>query len=216
MKIGVFDSGVGGLSMANAVRAALPDAEVVLRQDKEHVPYGLRQPSELLGLVSPIFQSLVDEGCQVIVVACNTVTTTLIKDLRERFSSVPLIAVEPMVKPAAAATKTGVIAVCATPTTLASPRYAELKQEFAEGITVLEPDCGDWPAMIEHQKIDEQKIAERINEVLAQNADVIVLACTHYHWIEDEIRELAGSRAQVLQPEQAIIGQLTRVLAQLP
>ncbi len=214
MKIGVFDSGVGGLSMANAIRAALPDAEVVLKQDKEHVPYGLRTPDEILGLVTPIFQELVDEGCQVIVVACNTVTTTLIKELRERFS-LPLIAVEPMIKPATGLTKTGIIAVCATPTTLASPRYAELKQEYAQGITVLEPDCGDWPAMIEHKQIDEKVIEKRINEVLAQNADVIVLACTHYHWIEEEIKTLAGSKAQVIQPELAIIEQLKRVLARL-
>jgi glutamate racemase len=215
MKIGVFDSGVGGLSMANAVRAALPDADVVLKQDKEHVPYGLRQPAEILELVTPIFQELVDEGCQVIVVACNTVTTTLIKELRARFP-LPLVGVEPMVKPAAALTKTGVIAVCATPTTLASPRYAELKAEFAGGITVLEPDCGDRPAMIEHKQIDEEHVAERIDAVLAKNADVIVLACTHYHWIEDEIKELARGKARVIQPEQSIIEQLKRVLAQLP
>ena len=132
MKIGVFDSGVGGLSVANAVRAALPDAEVLLRQDKEHVPYGLRPPKEILGFVVPIFQAMVDEGCQVIVVACNTVTTTLIEELRQRFS-LPLVAVEPMVKPAAALTKTKVIAVCATPTTLASARYAWLKEEYAQG-----------------------------------------------------------------------------------
>jgi glutamate racemase len=215
MKIGVFDSGVGGLSMANAVRAALPDADVVLKQDKEHVPYGLRQPEEILELVTPIFQELVDEGCQVIVVACNTVTTTRIKELRARFP-LPLVGVEPMVKPAAALTQTGVIAVCATPTTLASPRYAELKAEFAGGITVLEPDCGDWPAMIEHKQIDEEHVAERIDAVLAKNADVIVLACTHYHWIEDEITELARGKARVIQPEQSIIEQLKRVLAQLP
>lgn len=214
MKIGVFDSGVGGLSMANAIKAALPDIEIVLKQDKEHVPYGLRQPAEILELVTPIFQQMVDEGCRVIVVACNTVTTTLIDELRERFD-VPLVAVEPMVKPAVGLTKTEVIAVCATPTTLASPRYAELKRQFARGLTVLEPDCGDWPAMIEHKQIDEDHVAERINGVLAQNADVIVLACTHYHWIEDEIKELAAGRAQVIQPEQAIIGRLKRVLAQL-
>ncbi len=200
--------------MAHAVRAALPDTEVVLKQDKEHVPYGLRKPDEILDLVIPIFQELVDEGCQVIVVACNTVTTTLIKELRERFS-VPLVGVEPMVKPAAGLTKTKVIAICATPTTLASPRYAELKAEYSQGITVLEPDCGDWPAMIEDKQVDEKVIADRINEVLARHADVIVLACTHYHWIEDEIKELAGDKAWVIQPETAIIEQLKRVLVQL-
>jgi glutamate racemase len=214
MKVGVFDSGVGGLSMANAIKAALPDVEIVLKQDKEHVPYGLRSPEELLGLVTPIFQELVDAGCQVIVVACNTVTTTLIDTLRERFD-VPLIAVEPMVKTAAELTKAKIIAVCATPTTLASARYAELKDQYARGITVLEPDCGDWPAMIEHKRVEEAAIADRINEVLDRGADVIVLACTHYHWIEDEIKELAADRAQVIQPEQAIIEELKRVLARL-
>jgi glutamate racemase len=214
MKIGVFDSGVGGLSVANAVQAALPDAEVLLKQDKGHVPYGLRPPEEILGFVVPIFQDMVEEGCQVIVVACNTVTTTLIDKLRERFS-LPLIAIEPMVKPAAGLTKTKTIAVCATPTTLASPRYAWLKQEYAQGITVLEPDCSDWSAMIEDQKVNEAAIASRINEVLSKNADVIVLACTHYHWIEEEINTLAAGKAQVIQPEPAIIEQLKRVLGRL-
>ncbi|HVX57839.1 MAG TPA: glutamate racemase [Candidatus Saccharimonadales bacterium] len=215
VKVGVFDSGVGGLSMANAIRAALPDAEILLRQDSQHVPYGLRPPTEILDFVLPIFQELVDAGCQVIVVACNTVTTTLITELRAHFS-VPLVAVEPMIKPAAALTKTKVIAVCATPTTLASPRYAELKKRYAADLTVLEPDCSDWAAMIERKQVDQAAIAERINDVLTQHADVIVLACTHYHWIEDEIRQLAADRARVLQPEQPIIEQLKRVLAQLP
>ncbi len=200
--------------MANAVRKALPDAEVILRQDKEHVPYGLRPPEEILGFVVPIFQSMIDEGCQVIVVACNTVTTTLISDLRERFS-VPLVAIEPMVKPAAKLTKTKVIAVCATPTTLASPRYEWLKKEYAEGVKVLEPDCGDWSAMIEQKRINEAVIADRINTILDEKADVIVLACTHYHWIEEEIKELSAGRAQVIQPEPAIIEQLKRVLGRL-
>lgn len=214
VKIGVFDSGVGGLAMANAVRQALPDAEVILRQDKEHVPYGLRPPEQILGFVVPIFQSMIDEGCQVIVVACNTVTTTLINELRERFST-PLVAVEPMVKPASKLTRNKVIAVCATPTTLASPRYKWLKDEYADGIKVLEPDCSDWSAMIEQERVNQTAIAERINAVLSENADVIVLACTHYHWIEEEIRDLARGRAQVIQPTTAIIEQLKRVLARL-
>lgn len=214
VKIGVFDSGVGGLSMANAVKKALPDAEVILRQDKEHVPYGLRPPEEILGFVVPIFQSMIDEGCQVIVVACNTVTTTLISELRERFS-VPLVAIEPMVKPAAKLTKSKVIAVCATPTTLASPRYGWLKKEYAADVKVLEPDCSDWSAMIEQERISEAAIADRINAILDEKADVIVLACTHYHWIEEEIKELAAGRAQVIQPESAIIEQLKRVLGLL-
>jgi glutamate racemase len=214
MKIGVFDSGVGGLSVANAIHKALPDHELLLREDKQHVPYGTRPPAEILSFVIPIFQSMLDDSCQVIVVACNTVSTTLIGELRQKFS-IPLIAIEPMIKPAAELTKGGVIAVCATPTTLASPRYAWLKSTYAADITVLEPDCGDWPAMIENQQVDRQKIADRINETLTAGADVIVLACTHYHWIEKEIVSIAAGKAKVIQPEQAIINQLKRVLAQL-
>jgi glutamate racemase len=215
MKIGVFDSGVGGLSVANAIRKALPDIEVLVREDRQHLPYGNRLPEEILGFVMPIFQELLDSGCQVIVVACNTVTTTLIGELRQRFS-IPLIGVEPMVKSAAQLTKNGIIAVCATPTTLASSRYAWLKNQYAGGIIVLQPDCSDWTAMIEAKQVNQEKIAARITEVLDGGADVIVLACTHYHWIEQEIIDLASSRAQVLQPEAAVIAQLKQVLAQLP
>lgn len=215
MKVGVFDSGVGGLSMAQAIQKALPELEVILREDREHVPYGTRSPEEIFDFVVPIFQQLVDEGCQVIVVACNTVSTTLIARLRERFT-IPMVAIEPMVKPAAALTQSKIIAVCATPTTLASERYQWLKSEYASGLTVLEPACGDWPLMIENQQIYQQKISQRIEAVLTAGADVIVLACTHFHWIEDEITTIAASRAQVLQPEAAIIEQLKRVLGQLP
>lgn len=214
MKVGVFDSGVGGKSVANAISKALPDTEVVFRDDRQHLPYGTRQPLELLGFVEPIFQSMIDEGCQVIVVACNTVTTNLIKQLRSRFD-VPLVAVEPMVKPAANLTKSGVIAVCATPTTLTSDRYSWLKKEYASEIKVLEPNCADWALMIEDGEVDHDKIEARINQVLDSGADIVVLACTHYHWIEDEIKALAQGRALVLQPEEAIIKQLTRVIEQL-
>jgi len=214
MKIGVFDSGIGGLSVANAIKKALPDLEVVLKEDKDNVPYGTKSPELLLTLVTPILQELVDQGCQVIVIACNTVTTTLIGQIRQKFN-IPFVAIEPMLKPASEITKTGVVAVCATPTTISSPRYRWLKDTYLSGKTVLEPDCSDWSYLIENNKIDQMKIDERINEVLQKNADVIVLGCTHYHWIEQEIKELSKDKAIVLQPEQAIIEQLKRVIAQL-
>lgn len=215
MRIGVFDSGIGGLSVVHAIHQAIPGLEVVFKNDPEHVPYGTRRPEEILEFVLPIFQQFVQEGCEAIVVACNTVSTTLIKDLRARFD-LPLIAMEPMVKPAAALTKSGVIAVCATPATLASARYGWLKATYAQEVKVLEPDCSDWAAMIERSGIDEQKIAERISEVLGQGADVIVLGCTHYHWIEGTISRIAAGRAHVIQPEQAIVKRVQAVLQSLP
>lgn len=214
MKIGVFDSGVGGLSVANAIKESLPDIDVVLKEDKEHVPYGTRQPAEILGFVTPIFQQMVDEGCDVIVIACNTVSTTLMPELRRRIK-VPLIAVEPMIKYAVQLSKTDTIAVCATPTTLASERYHYLKAHYARRLNVLEPDCHDWAHMIESKQVDQEKIRRRIEHVLGEGADVIVLGCTHYHWIEQEIKEIADGRAQVLQPEPIIIGQVRQVLKQL-
>lgn len=214
MKIGVFDSGVGGLSVANAIKKAFPEHEILLKEDKENLPYGTKSPEELLKLVEPILNSLVSEGCRVIVVACNTVTTTIIGELRKRID-VPLIGIEPMIKPAADLTKTGVIAVFATPTTLASERYKKLKQEYATDIDVAEPDCSNWSYMIENNRQNELNIKQNTEAALAAGADVVVLGCTHYHWIEEEIKQLVKDRAQVLQPEPAIINRLKTVIAEL-
>jgi glutamate racemase len=213
MKIGVFDSGLGGLSVANAIKNALPEHEVILREDHANVPYGTKQPAELLKLVIPIFDELVSEGCEVIVIACNTVSTTLIKQLRNH-CQVELLAVEPMVKMAAKLTRSRTFTICATPTTLASKRYAYLKNRYAKNMKILEPDCHDWSAMIEHKKIDKEKIRTRIEDTLSLHSDVIVLGCTHYHWIEQEIKQIVDNRAIVLQPEPIIVGQLAKLISQ--
>jgi len=210
-KIGVFDSGAGGLSVAKAIEKAFPDDTITYVNDKAHVPYGNKMPEEIIAFMTPILQQLITDGCEVIVIACNTATTLVINDLRKLFN-VPLIGIEPMVKPAAAQTKTGVIAVCATPGTLASPRYQWLKDTYASETTVLEPDCSRWAYMIEHNKVQQEYIAAEINEVCDKGADVIVLGCTHYHWIESMILQLAAGRAAVIQPEPAIIRQLSVTL----
>lgn len=214
MKIGVFDSGMGGLSVANVIKAELPDDDVLFVNDAHNLPYGSKTPEQLFELVVPILQDMVERGCAVIVIACNTVTTTLIAELREVIP-VPLIGMEPMVKPAAEQTKTGIIAVCATPTTLASERYSWLKQQYAQGVTVLEPDCSNWAFMIETKTVDNKAIKQIVDDVCGRHADVIVLGCTHYHWIEELIKESAAGRAVVLQPEGPVIEQLKKVLAQL-
>jgi len=213
-KIGVFDSGVGGLSVVNAIQKALPELEVIYKDDKQHVPYGTRSIDEIHEFVKPILHEFIDEGCQVIVVACNTVTTNLISQLRQEIP-VPLIGMEPMVKPAAANTKSGIIAVCATPRTLESQRYKWLKQEYAKNIQVLEPDCSGWALMIENNSVEREKVAETIREVCAASADQIVLGCTHYHWIQQIIKDMAQGKAEVIQPETPTIEQLKRVLQQL-
>lgn len=208
--IGVFDSGIGGRSVANALEAALPNDEIIFVNDTQNVPYGTKQPDELFKIVLPILNKL-SESCDVIVVACNTVSTTLIDRLRKAIST-PLVAMEPMVKPAAELTKTGVIAVCATPTTLASKRYQWLKDTYASKCEVVEPDCSDWSYMIEHNQVDEERIRQIVGDVIDAGSDVIVLGCTHYHWIEDTVASLSAGRASVLQPEKPVIEQVKRLL----
>jgi glutamate racemase len=213
MKIGVFDSGVGGQSVINAIKKELPDLEIVYKDDKQHLPYGTKTVEEIYGFVKPIFQEFIDEGCKVIVIACNTVTTNLAPRLREEFS-VPMVGMEPAVKPAAEASEAKIIAVCATPRTLSSERYQWLKQTYAKGVKILEPDCSDWVLLIETNSLNREKIAKITEEVIAQGADIIVLGCTHYHWIEEEMKDIAAGRAKVIQPEKPVIDQLKKVLKQ--
>lgn len=213
-RIGVFDSGVGGRSVARAIRRAFPDDSVKFVSDTKNLPYGTKSPDVLFQLVLPILQKLAQDS-DVVVIACNTVSTTLITRLRKKIS-IPLVALEPMVKPAAKLTKSGVIAVCATPTTLASDRYSWLKETYARDMTVVEPDCSDWASMIEADSIEQQKIYKSITAACKKGADVIVLGCTHYHWIEKEINEVAKDfNAVVIQPEQPVVAQLKRVLGRL-
>lgn len=212
MKIGVFDSGVGGMSVVRAIKNGLPELEIVYAQDNQNVPYGNKTAAELHHLVLPILKGMVSDGCEAIVVACNSVTTNIINLLRDELS-VPLIGIEPMVKPAAEQTKSKTIAVCATPATLSSKRYAWLKNQYAKDIKVLEPDCSDWAYMIESKTIDRQIIKDRLEEACQAGADVIVLGCTHYHWIEKYIQAIADKyKARVIQPETAIVGRLKQVL----
>ncbi|MBX4197149.1 glutamate racemase [Candidatus Saccharibacteria bacterium] len=214
VKIGVFDSGVGALSVIQAIQKELPELKTIYKDDKTHVPYGTRTIQEIHGFVRPIFQEFIDEDCRVIVVACNTVTTNLIPQLRQEFA-VPMVGMEPAIKPAAKATKSKVIAVCATPRTLSSQRYGWLKKEYAQDIKVLEPDCSDWALMIENNRVEHDRVAKTIEDVISQDADQIVLGCTHYHWIEALIKEVANGRAEVIQPTRPVIIQLKRVLQQL-
>lgn len=214
MKIGVFDSGVGGESVANAIKSVKPELDIVYVQDRENIPYGTKTKYELLTLVTPIIQKLVDQGCRIIVIACNTVTTNIISELREEFG-VPLIGIEPMIGPAAEQTNSKIITVCATPATLKSPRYLELKSQYANGVKVIEPDCSNWASMIEENNVDQNHIRTIVEESLGLGSDVFVMGCTHYHWIEDTIDEMTADKAVVLQPESAIIAQLERVIEEL-
>ncbi len=213
-KIGVFDSGAGGKSVANEIAKTLDKLEVVYANDRKHIPYGDKPIELVYSYVLPILKQLEKDGCEIIVIACNTVTTTLISKIRENIK-VPVIGMEPMVKAAAERTRTGIIAVCATPATLASERYDWLKKTYASHVSIIEPDCSNWARMIESNDVDHEFINKQIDDACNQKADVIVLGCTHYHWIEEDIRKIAAGRALVMQPAQSVIRRIVRTIEEL-
>lgn len=213
MKIGVFDSGVGGEAVAVELRRLLPNSEVIAVNDHNNVPYGGRPRAEIMKLTKAAVQPLVDLKCDSIVIACNTATTNAIQLLRHDFPTIPFIGLEPMVKPAAQLTATKHIAVLATPATLKSPRYAELKRAYGTGCTFYEPDCSNWAAHIEAGEQDAIALEATLQPLLKNNIDVIVLGCTHYHWIKDAIQSYVGKEVIVLEPSDAIKNRLEHILS---
>lgn len=204
MKLGIFDSGIGGEAVAAALRITFPDAVIHTVNDRKNVPYGNRPTNEVIRLTDAAIQPLLYDGCDVIILACNTATALAITTLRHRYPTQKFIGIEPMIKTASSLTKTKTIAVCATPATLGSQRYHELIKKFGHDLKIIEPDCSTWAYMIENNQINHKIIEDTINTLCAEKADVIVLGCTHYHWIKDLITVIAKSRAIVIEPSEAI------------
>lgn len=214
MRIGVFDSGIGGKAIASSLRAEFSDAEIIRVSDTKHVPYGGRLPAEILRLTNSAIQPLLNDGCDVIVIACNTATAVALTQLRLDYPDQLFIGLEPMIKPARKFTRTKTVAVFATPATLKSASYKRLKLLYGAGLTFIEPDCSDWARMIETNSMNQAEIEDVTNQCLNEKADVIVLACTHYHWIKQEIERVTNGSAVVLEPS-AAIGKRVRQLLDL-
>lgn len=214
MKLGVFDSGIGGEAVAAALQVTFPDAEILTVNDRANVPYGNKPKSAVVVLTDKAIQPLLTENCDVIILACNTATALVIEKLRKWYPQQKFIGIEPMIKTAASLTKTKVIAVFATRATLDSPRYAGLVERYGSNITVIEPDCSQWAYWIENNQINQTHIKQVVDYVCEQHdADVIVLGCTHYHWIKDTIIEYTDGRAQVIEPSEAIGRRVQQLLA---
>lgn len=213
MKLGVFDSGIGGEAVAISLQKNFSDAEIIVVNDKANMPYGNKSLVEVTRLTDSAIQPLLDARCDVIILACNTATAAAIETIRQKYPHQLFIGLEPMIKPAAGLTRTGVIAVCATPATLSSERYRSLKKRFADEQIILEPNCGDWAYMIEKNDINLNSIANTIRQVCNHGADIIVLACTHYHWIKDFIMEVADDNVVVIDPSDSISRRIKELLS---
>lgn len=214
MKLGIFDSGIGGEAVAMTLRTSFPDAEIIAVNDHKNMPYGSKSPHEICTLTDAAIQPLLKNNCDIIILACNTATAAAIEMLRKRYPKQKFIGLEPMIKTASQLTKTNIIALCATPATLASDRYKQLVTRFGSHLTILEPDCSDWANMIENNQINHDSIARIINDVCDRGADVVVLGCTHYHWIKELIVETTDRRAQIIEPSEAI-GRRIKTLLEL-
>ena len=213
MRIGVFDSGVGGEAVAHDLAIAFANADIITVNDRKHVPYGNRPAEEIIKLTDAAIQPLLLGNNDYIVIACNTATAIAIEWLRATYPSQRFIGLEPMIKPATELTKSGIFAIFATPATLASIRYQNLRKNYLYGKICLEPDCSSWASMIENSTIDEAQIQQTVESILADSADVIVLACTHYHWIRELIEQVVDGRAIIIDPSNAIIQRIKQLEA---
>jgi glutamate racemase len=212
MTIGIFDSGLGGELVAQRLKNYFPDAKFTVTNDRTHLPYGDRPPDEIYTLTKLAIQPLIGK-VDVVVIACNTATAAAIDQLRADFPDQKFVGYEPMVKPAASQTRSGKIVILATPATLASTRFKKLVTEYGENVQVFTPDCSSWAKDIETNEVDEINLDE-VAQAVADGADVIALACTHYLALESRLRQQFPD-TQVIEPTPAVAGRIT-VTSQLP
>jgi glutamate racemase len=213
--IGVFDSGLGGLSVLAAIGHALPRADLVYLADTAHVPYGDKPDGFITGRVLAIGRHLADAGCRLIVVACNTATTAAIQALRDHLPETPVVGVEPGVKPAAQSSTARHIAVLATEATARSQRLAHLIRAHADGTRVDVVPCPGWATHVETLRPDtlafRAEVATKIEPLVAAGADRLVLGCTHYAFLAPIIAPLLQNRAELVDVAAAVARQVVRL-----
>lgn len=213
--IGVFDSGLGGLSVLAAIAHALPRVDLVYFADTAHVPYGDKPDGFITGRVQAIGQHLASNGCELLVVACNTATTTAIQALRNHLPGVPVVGIEPGVKPAAQSSQTRHIAVLATEATARSRRLAQLIEHHAGGTQVDIVPCPGWATHVETLQADtaafRAEVADKIVPLLDAGVDRIVLGCTHYAFLAPLIAPLCAGRAELVDVAAAVARQVVRL-----
>jgi len=214
--IGIFDSGVGGLSVLRAIRRLMPAESLVYLADQRHVPYGPRSLEEVRSFAEGITRYLLSQTAKIIVVACNTASAAALQYLRGTFPDTPFVGMEPAVKPAAELTQSGVVGVLATPATFQGALYASVVERFAQGVTLLQHTCPGLVAQIEAGEL-ESTATRRILEtalfpMLASYIDTVVLGCTHYPFVIPLIEDIVGPGVRVIDPAPAVARQVSRIL----
>lgn len=215
--IGIYDSGMGGLTVWREVRRALPEESLVFLGDGKNCPYGSRAREEIRRLADAAVARLVEEGCKMVVVACNTATAAAIDLLRTKYAPMPLVGMEPAVKPACLATRSGVVGVLATERSLDGDLFRRTAARYGEGIEVVAAAGRGFVELVEADREDtpeaEACVREVVAEMLARGADQIVLGCTHYPFLLPVLRRvLAGRDAAIVDPSPAVARRTVQLL----
>ncbi len=212
--IGIFDSGLGGLSITKEIIKLLPNESIIYLADSKNAPYGEKTKEQIIDFSIKNTELLLSLGCKIIVVACNTATTNAIKILREKFK-VQFIGIEPATKPAALTTKTGKIGVLATKGTLNSELFINTSSQFTD-IEIIETEGANLVRLIEAGKIEETKplLEKYLLPMVNQGVDNIVLGCTHYPFLIPLIKEIIPANIQILDSGEAVAKQTQKILTQ--
>lgn len=216
--IGVFDSGVGGLTVLRAIRAQLGNENLLYVADSQHMPYGERDPEYIMTRSVAVAQFLHQQPVKALVVACNTASVVTIQTLRELLD-IPIVGIEPAIKPAASVTRSGVVGVMATSRTLHSPGVKKLCNLYGQNVELILTPCPGLVERIERSELDTPSTRELLSRfvlpMLAANADTIVLGCTHYPFVRNIIQDIVGNAVTIIEPGAAVARQLARRLDEL-
>ena len=219
--IGIFDSGIGGLSVFREIRKLLPEQGYIYYSDSAHCPYGEKSKEYIIDRARSITRRLMGMGVEIVVVACNTATAAAISTLRKEFP-IKFIGMEPAIKPAAALTKTGVVGVLATAGTLKAEKYLDTREKWAQSITVVEHIGEGFVELVEKGQTSgaeaEAVVQNSLVPLLEAGADTIVLGCTHYPFLADTIKKVAaahgadGNSFHLIDPAPAVARHLLEVM----
>lgn len=216
--IGVYDSGVGGLSVLRAIHSQLPNEETLYFADQAKVPYGERSLEEVRQLSEGVTRMMMKQGAKLIVIACNTASAAALKHLRALYPEFPFVGMEPAVKPAAEQTLTGKVGVLATPAAFQGELYASVVERFAKDVQIFQATCPGLVKQIERGYLNtyltRNILQQALQPMLAEGVDTLVMGCTHFPFVIPLIQEIAGETVRIIDPAPAIARQTERVLIQ--
>ncbi|HKY54505.1 MAG TPA: glutamate racemase [Anaerolineales bacterium] len=216
LPIGIFDSGIGGISVLRAIREHTPNESVIYFGDQRHIPYGPRPMEQIRNFSEAITKFLLEQNAKIIVVACNTASAAALKYLREKFPDVQFVGMEPAVKPAAEHTQTGKVGILATPATFQGALYASVVERFANGVELYQNTCNGLVQQIEQGNLEGEETRKILEDALLpmldKNIDTVVLGCTHYPFVIPLIQTIVGDNVRVIDPAPAVARQVKRLL----